>query len=53
MSTGFIAAFVAILIQSLTTNTFIIIRVMEPFWVIAAIVILLPQIYGGNEHATA
>ncbi len=40
---GFIAAFFGLLIHSFSASTFIIIRVMEPFWFWAAIVIMLPE----------
>ncbi|MFH1379506.1 MAG: hypothetical protein ABII23_04435 [bacterium] len=49
-SLGFLGAFVGILIQSITTNTFIIIRIMQPFWFLAALVILLPKIYPEAIH---
>jgi len=42
ITAGFIAGFVGLLFHSISTNTFIIIRIMEPFWFIAAIVVSLP-----------
>jgi len=44
LALGFFAGFIGLLIHSLTANTFIIIRIMEPFWFIAALVMMLPQI---------
>ncbi len=44
LSVGFIAGFVGLLFHSISTNTFIIIRIMEPFWFMAAIVVSLPGI---------
>ena len=44
VTTGFIAGFLGLLVQSLSTNTFIIIKIMEPFWFIAAIVLALPAL---------
>ncbi len=38
MALGFLAGFWGLLAQALTTNTFIIVRVMEPFWFLAAMV---------------
>ena len=39
---GFIAGFIGLTIHALTANTFIVIRIMEPFWFIAGIVMVLP-----------
>ncbi|MBI4633954.1 MAG: O-antigen ligase family protein [Deltaproteobacteria bacterium] len=44
VSTGFIAGFFAMLIHAVGANTFIIVRIMEPFWFLTAIVIIIPQI---------
>ncbi|MBN1273254.1 MAG: O-antigen ligase family protein [Candidatus Aminicenantes bacterium] len=41
---GFIAGFVGLSIHALTANTFIIIRIMEPFWFMAGIVMMLPAL---------
>lgn len=39
LSLALIGSTAALLFQSLTTNTFIIVRIMEPFWFLAAMVI--------------
>jgi len=39
---GFLAGFVGLLFHAIGSNTFIIIRIMEPFWFFSAILILLP-----------
>jgi O-antigen ligase len=44
LSLGFLAGFVGLLFQSFGAAVFILIRVMEPFWLLAAIVIALPGI---------
>lgn len=44
LSLGFLAGFVGLLTQAISTNTFIIIRIMEPFWFMAAIVFSLPDL---------
>ncbi|MHB8771645.1 MAG: O-antigen ligase family protein [Syntrophales bacterium] len=44
ISTGFLAGFYAMLVHAIGANTFIIVRIMEPFWFITAIVIMIPQI---------
>lgn len=41
---GFIAGLMGLMAQSATAATFIIIRIMEPFWFIAAIVVMLPEL---------
>ena len=48
LSLGLLAGFVGLLFQALTTNTFIIIRIMEPFWFFTAMVICLPTIFPRN-----
>jgi hypothetical protein len=44
LSLGFLAGLVAMLTHAIGANTFIIVRIMEPFWFLAAIVIMLPVI---------
>jgi hypothetical protein len=44
LTLGFLAGLVAMLTHAIAANTFIIVRIMEPFWFLAAIVIMLPQI---------
>ncbi|MDY6973634.1 MAG: O-antigen ligase family protein [Thermodesulfobacteriota bacterium] len=41
---GFIAGFVGLLVHSIGANTFIIVRIMEPFWFVLAMVIMLPNL---------
>ena len=41
---GYIAGFIGLVFHALTSNTFIIIRIMEPFWFMTGIVIMLPEI---------
>lgn len=43
LTLGFIAGFVGLTIHALTSNTFIVIRIMEPFWFIAGIIMVLPS----------
>jgi len=49
LALGFFAGFIGLLIHSLTANTFIIIRIMEPFWFILALVMMLPMIEKEEE----
>lgn len=51
LSLGFIAGFCGLLVQALTANIFIIVRIMEPFWLLAATVTVLLQIAGKPETA--
>lgn len=44
LTLGFVAGFIGLTIHALTANTFIIIRIMEPFWFMTAIVMMLPHI---------
>ena len=44
ITVGFLAGFVGLIGHALSTNTFIIIKIMEPFWFIAAIVLSLPRL---------
>lgn len=44
VSTGFLAGFFAMLTHAIGANTFIIVRIMEPFWFLTAIIIMIPRI---------
>ena len=44
LSVGFIAGFVGLLFHAIGANTFIIVRIMEPFWFFAGIITVLPMI---------
>ncbi len=44
ISTGFMAGYFAMLTHAIGANTFIIVRIMEPFWFLTAVVIMIPQI---------
>jgi O-antigen ligase len=46
---GFTAGFVGLLVHSIGTNTFIIVRIMEPFWFFAGIVAVLPAAVPAEE----
>ncbi|UCC38739.1 MAG: O-antigen ligase family protein [Candidatus Aminicenantes bacterium] len=49
LSLGFITAFVGLVFHALTANTFIIVRIMEPFWFIAGIIMMLPELKEEKE----
>ncbi|MBW1997411.1 MAG: O-antigen ligase family protein [Deltaproteobacteria bacterium] len=44
LSMGFLAGFIGLLFHGLGANTFIIVRIMEPFWFTAALVTMLPHL---------
>jgi hypothetical protein len=41
---GFLCGFIALVIHSIGANTFIIVRIMEPFWFLAGMVLMIPQL---------
>lgn len=51
LSLGFLAGFIGLLTQAMSTNTFMIIRIMEPFWFMAAIVLSLPKLLERENKA--
>ncbi|MFH0940400.1 MAG: O-antigen ligase family protein [Candidatus Omnitrophota bacterium] len=50
---GFIAGFLGLLLHGFSAATFILIRIMEPFWFLAAIVVTLPHILPPEPKADA
>ena len=50
LTAGFIAGFVGLLFHSLGAATFILIRIMEPFWFITAMVVSLPELPEVSEE---
>ena len=46
---GYLAGFVGMLVHAIGTNTFIIVRIMEPFWFLTAIVIMVPLLQQSSE----
>ena len=44
LALGFLAGHVGMLVHAITANTFIIIRIMEPYWFLAAMVMLIPEL---------
>lgn len=49
ISTGYLAGFFAMLTHAVGANTFIIVRIMEPFWFLTAIIIMIPQIQSSSR----
>lgn len=51
LTIGFIGGYIGLLAHALGSNTFIIVRVMEPFWFMTAVIIALPRIIQqGDSH---
>jgi hypothetical protein len=44
LSMGYIAGFVGLLFHAIGANTFIIVRIMEPFWFMTALVVMIPRL---------
>jgi len=51
LSLGFVAGLAGILIQSFSSANFIIVRIMEPFWFLTAIIVMLPELKQQNNIA--
>ena len=48
LSLGYLAGFIGMLVHAIGANTFIIVRIMEPFWFLTAIIIMIPTIEAGE-----
>lgn len=44
LTIGFLAGFIGLLFHSIGANTFIIVRIMEPFWLLTGIIVMLPAL---------
>jgi len=44
LAVGFLAGFIGLLFHAMGANTFIIVRIMEPFWFLTGIVVMLEEI---------
>lgn len=51
LTLGFLAGFSGLVFAALTANVFIIVRIMEPFWFLAAVVMMLPRVEGQKKIA--
>ena len=51
LALGFVAGLLGLLVHSIGANTFIIVRIMEPFWFFAAVVMALPMLAAQDEAA--
>jgi O-antigen ligase len=41
---GFLAGYIGLITHALGTNSFVIVRIMEPFWFLAGMVMLIPEL---------
>jgi hypothetical protein len=41
---GYLSGFIALIFHSIGANTFIIVRIMEPFWLFTGIIVSLPEL---------
>ncbi len=44
LTLGYLAGLMALLVHAIGANTFIIVRIMEPFWFLTAMIIMIPTI---------
>jgi O-antigen ligase len=49
LAVGFFAGYTGLLFHALGANTFIIVRIMEPFWFFAGIIAVLPTLDPGKS----
>jgi O-antigen ligase len=52
LSAGFVAGTVGLVIHAIGANTFIIVRIMEPFWLLCGFIFMLPQLPPSTDKAT-
>ncbi len=48
ISVGYLAGLVGLLVHSVGANTFIIVRIMEPFWFLTALIVMIPRFEGAG-----
>jgi hypothetical protein len=53
LTLGYMAGLVAMITHGIGANTFIIVRIMEPFWFMTAIITLLPSLIGSEATQQA
>ncbi|MCX7982646.1 MAG: O-antigen ligase family protein [Syntrophales bacterium] len=52
LTLGYLVGFFGLLTHGIGANTFIIVRIMEPFWFLTAMVIMIPRIEAGEFAKT-
>lgn len=53
LALGFLAGYVGLLVHGFGSNTFIIVRIMEPFWLFAGIVMMIPALEADEVRKAA
>jgi O-antigen ligase len=53
LAMGYMAGLVGLLVHGIGANTFIIVRIMEPFWFFTAIIVLLPTLVTARPPSPA
>jgi len=53
LAAGFLAGYIGLLIHSLGANTFIIVRIMEPFWLVTGMIVALPSLESSASSVSA
>lgn len=53
LSMGFLAGFIGLLVHAIGANTFIIVRIMEPFWFVLAMVAMIPELESKSSPVEA
>jgi O-antigen ligase len=48
LAIGFLGGFVCLLFHAIGSNTFIIVRIMQPFWLVTGLVFMLPLVAAGE-----
>jgi O-antigen ligase len=49
LAMGYLAGFIGLLCHGIGANTFIIVRIMEPFWFVTAMIVMAPEIEKLNQ----
>jgi O-antigen ligase len=53
LAIGFFAGYIGLLFHAIGANTFIIVRIMEPFWLMAGIIAVLPDVERAESQLAA
>ncbi|MBI3622337.1 MAG: O-antigen ligase family protein [Nitrospirae bacterium] len=51
LALGFLAGYIGLLVHAIGANTFIIVRIMEPFWLIVGLIVVIVSHPGSEERA--
>jgi len=51
LALGFLAGYIGLLVHAIGANTFIIVRIMEPFWLVVGLIVVIVSHTGTGERA--